>query len=98
MKINSITVIGRKWFDSRAGNTYFTAAILINGLEVHRLPYEYGYADQYLQSAFEWLDAAGHTSRERYVHGGHETPRDYCTCQGIALHYEAADVKRKRDL
>lgn len=97
-KVRSITVLGRRWFDRRHGNTYFSAQILVNGAAVHRIDYEYGYGDQYLQEAFEWLDKRGHTSRERYSYGGSELPRMYCERKGIDFHAEASDVSRKRDL
>ena len=97
MDIKTIAVIARRWFD-RNGNTYFSANINVDGERVHRIPFEYGYGDHYLQVAFEWLDKKGITSREKHSLGGAEPPWRYCQDRGIRLQYEAADVKRKRDL
>ena len=62
----SITVIGRRWFHRGPGNTYFSAQVYVNGDHVHTIPYEYGYGDQYLQSAFEWLEKNDHIEPEHY--------------------------------
>lgn len=97
-KPESITIFGRRWFDRTYGNTYFSAEIVIDGEHVHRIEFEYGYGDQYLAAAFDWLDENGYTSRERHTSGAAENPTRYCREHGIALVYDVADVSRKRDL
>ena len=97
-KTRSITVIGRKWFDRINGNTYHTATILVNGETVHAIPFSYGYGDMYLQSSWEWLAENGFVKPEKYERGGYECAWQYCERNGIALHYSATDVSRKRDL
>lgn len=57
--IGSIYVHGKTWFDKVNGNSYFSARIEINGEEVARLPFQYGYGDQYLYEARKVLTEKG---------------------------------------
>jgi hypothetical protein len=93
-KVKSITVIGKRWFNRGPGNTYFSANIIVDGKQVHRIEYAYGYGTQYAYEAFYWLAANG------YLPGFEHTmaPWRYCEDHGITLYYEASDVSRKRDL
>lgn len=53
-------IVGKKWFDKTNGNTYHSARVYdLNGRVVAAAPYEYGYGDQYIYSAFNALKAAG---------------------------------------
>lgn len=106
-KIETITVIGRRWFDKVNGNTYFTARILINGRTVHALPMEYGYGDQYMHAAFDWLDAHSFVTflRRTTTPKGcdpiiekAEPPWQLCDRLGIHCEYSATDVGRRKDL
>jgi len=94
----TITIMGRKWFDKVNGNTYHSATILVDGRHVHKVDYEYGYGDQYVWSAWEWLDANGYIKIKRYSNGGTEAPWQYCDREGIVLFYTATDVNHKKDL
>ena len=93
--MKTLTILGRRWFQKTYGNTYHTATILIDGKQVHITPEEYGYDDQYLQTAWDWL------IKEKRIPGLVKTnmgPRPYCEANGITLHYSASDVSRERDL
>jgi len=59
-KQKQITIIGKRWFDSKHGNTYFTARIFINNELVHTMPMQYGYGNQYEWAAIKWLETNGH--------------------------------------
>ena len=99
-KPQSITVIGKRWFNRGPGNTYHSTQILIDGAEVHFIPFEYGYDDGYIQSAQEWLLANGYLPRaKKYPNtGGHESLWQYCRRMKIAFAYSVADVSRRKDL
>lgn len=97
-KIHSITILGRRWFQKSYGNTYFTAYIYVNGEQVHAMPQEYGYGDQYAHSSMDWLEKAGHITRKAYANGGHEGIWQTAERLGIAITYHAQDVARERDL
>ena len=54
-----ITIIGRRWFQKTYGNTYHSVVVLVDGEEIGREPFAYGYGDQYIQTAHELLVKAG---------------------------------------
>ncbi len=58
-KIRTIQVTAREWFDKTYGNSYFSAVICINGEEVVKLPFQYGYDDHYIDMAGEKLNELG---------------------------------------
>lgn len=97
-KPNSITVIGRRWFDRRYGNTYHTSTVLVNGALMYRSPVTYGYDNQYIQTAYDYLQDADIVHPERYSNGMPEHIGTLCDRVGIDLMCEAADVARKSDL
>lgn len=53
--MKSLVIIGRKWFDKVNGNTYHTSEIIIDGEAVHKTGMQYGYGEQYVQTASQWL-------------------------------------------
>lgn len=82
-----VSVHGRRWFEKTNGNTYHSVRVLVNGLEIGRDNFAYGYGDQYKQTAVEILDGALEypltiQARER----------------GILLDIDVVDVMRKKDL
>lgn len=62
--MNSIFVEAKTWFDKTGGNSYFSARVYVDGKEVARLPFQYGYDSQYRYSALEWLKANGYAKNE----------------------------------
>ena len=97
-QMETLTIIGRRWFDRVNGNTYFSARAIVDGKEEAYIPYEYGYGDQYRDSIWEEVVKRHGLDVERYQSGGIEGPSYWCRRNGVALHYEAADVRRKKDL
>lgn len=97
--MQQITIFGRRWFERTNGNTYFSVQIWIDDRLAHTIPYEYGYDDQYLQAAMDWLEDNGHIKREHYPESGStESPHMWRDRTGIKLVASVADVGRKRDL
>lgn len=98
-KIQSITVMGRRWFERNGGNTYHTVTILVNGEPVYTSDdMVYGYGDQYVQTAADWLEENGYIEREEHSNGNKAALWVHCRENDIQLHYSASDVSRKRDL
>lgn len=93
-----LAIMGRLWRDKTYGNTYFTATIDVNGQVVAELPVQYGYGNQYMQAAGDWLEKHGYVKRETHKVSGPESLWRYCDDRGIKLIYEAIPVKRKKDL
>jgi len=93
--MKSITIEGKKWFDQKWGNTYHTSTILIDGELKHKTPMQYGYGDQYVQTALEWLIESGNIKMERHANGSYPPLWQYCQDNGINLHYSAQDVLKR---
>lgn len=96
--ITAFAVTGRRWFQKSAGNTYHVAVIsaLIGDTwqEIGKTEFSYGYGDQYLVTAGEWLVANGWLEGDNSGYGlAHRSVREAFNVE----HY-AEDVKRKRDL
>jgi hypothetical protein len=55
MKIQTIDVIAKEWFDNGFGNSYFAGTVTINNAteteETFLMPFQYGYGSQYEQEA-----------------------------------------------
>ena len=92
-KIDSWYIFGTHWFQPTYGNTYHVVRIYKNGELVHTSPMQYGYGDQYLQTAIEWMTANGAPAKsDNDYHNTiylHET---------LFAEYQVSDVKRKKDL
>jgi len=98
-KVKSVTVIGRKWFDKINGNTYFTAEILVNGIHVRSMPFEYGYGEQYEQASLDWLEKSGLIPAfKQYANGGKEAVFQWKDREGIDFYSIASYVAKKREL
>jgi hypothetical protein len=73
MKISTIDVQGKEWFDRTYGNSYVAIRLYINyGMKDDVTlygPYTYGYGDYYMQYARELL----------YKNGYIENIEEYCT-------------------
>lgn len=87
-KINTLEVIGRRWFQKSYGNTYHTTTVIVNGEEL-KSDIEYGYGNAYLQTAVDLLSA-----------NGYEVPSDNLEAFRMVCEYphNAKDVDRKKDL
>lgn len=100
-EIRSVMILGRKWFDRVNGNTYHSATVYVDGIEVLQTAREYGYGDQYVETALEALEehAPGWPVRRKYESGVFsESSRDLAERVGFVLTSVAVTVPRKRDL
>ena len=60
----SVYIHGKGWFDKVNGNSYFSARVYVDGEEVARLPFQYGYSDQYKQEGRKALKELGYLSTD----------------------------------
>jgi hypothetical protein len=65
---DKITARGRKWFDRNGGNTYHSVRMTVGGVSVY-LPMQYGYDDQWRQTAVDWLLTAGIIEKQEHENG-----------------------------
>ena len=93
-RVRSIAILGRRWFEKTNGNTYFSCDIFVNGEQVHRIDFSYGYGSMYFLEGALWLKQNGYLPTQRDVEG----LRRYCQRRKIDLYDSVADVQRKRDL
>ena len=103
-----VTIHGRRWFQRSYGNTYHTVTVEIDGKHVYTSPEEYGYGDQYIQTAMDWIesiDGGGQNAlvalipkRISYDNGGHEALWQWAERTGMTYSAIASDVSRQRDL
>lgn len=63
MKIKTIDITGKEWFDRVNGNSYFSAQATINfGMKTQktiRVPFQYGYGESYEHETFKALQDQG---------------------------------------
>lgn len=97
--MQSLTIIGRRWFQKGPGNTYHSAQIRIDGQPVEGIAYAYGYGDHYLTTAFEKLEADGLLNPPRILNGRElEPPWQWAQRTGVQFTNVVIDVARKKDL
>lgn len=89
MKISTIDVNAKEWFDRLNGNAYFSAKISLNyGMpdEVNLvIPFEYGYGDHYLDIANALLQDKGYIPFNRQESGLRYPLWQYCRDNSIIL-------------
>lgn len=92
-----LVIIGRRWFEKVNGNTYHSVNVWINGEHVGKVGFEYGYGEQYIQTAQGILEGLGYAS-ECYENGNKKTGTQYFEKHFASWITNVSDVERKRDL
>lgn len=98
---SSITVQARRWFQASYGNTYHSVTVTNDDTgEQLREPFEYGYGDQYQETAARLIEQAGWLPERLPRWGAASAPlRVWLEDQhGVTLHNNLEDVRRARDL
>ena len=102
MKIKTIDVNAKGWFDKVNGNSYFSAVITLNyGMKTAKtitLPFQYGYGDHYLDMANQALDEAKLIKNPRLDYGGRLSLWHYCSDHNIILRYSKQTGCKKREV
>ena len=103
MKITTIDIQAKQWFDKVNGNSYFAGNICLNyGMEDEKnvkMNYQYGYGDHYIDVAFDTLENEGIiTDREKYSNGSKEQLWKYCNDKKIILRKSKQTGCKKREL
>jgi hypothetical protein len=98
-KTKIVHIHGRRWFERVNGNTYHSVTMYVNGECVGKVDFQYGYGDQWVWTARDWLAEQGYLPG--IIHGD-GTPGEslwrYCEVKGIKFTQEVDDVRRKKDL
>ena len=94
-----LEVNAKEWFDKSAGNSYFSAVVVLDDVVVAELPFQYGYGDHYLDMASEKLDELGVIDNPRK---GQNEMREslwrYCQDNNIKLISHKRENCLKREL
>ena len=97
--VQAFAISGYRWFQKSSGNTYHTATInaLIGDkwLEIGKTEMHYGYGEQYLVTAGDWLIANGWLEDE--AREGYDVAR-WQIREAPSISESVVDVPRKRDL
>jgi len=96
MKIKTIDVQAKEWFDKINGNSYFSMEVTINyglkGQTSFYVPMQYGYGDHYRHEAFEEL------KRRKLIKTDITTPWQYYEQKKIIVRYSKQENCLKRNL
>lgn len=87
-----LEVYGRKWWQRSTGNTYHSVRVLLDGVEVARCPYAYGYGSAYSQTAVELLKQAGIVPKD------HRAVSAWGLSDLFDVVETVEDIQRKKDL
>ena len=102
MKVKTIDVIAKEWFDKANGNSYFSASVCVNfRMETQKdysLPFQYGYGDHYIDMANQYLIKKGIVTSERWTNGAYLPLWAYCQENNIILRTTKYENCKKRQL
>ena len=100
MRIKTIDVNAKEWFDKVNGNSYFSGIITLNygmkSAKVFNMPFQYGYGDHY-------IDMAGELLRKEVLKiekpkQGYFILWQYCQDNNIILRTSKQENCKKREL
>lgn len=98
MKIKTIDINAKEWFDKVNGNSYFSGDITLNyGMKTEKnlsMPFQYGYENHYITQAHSELIKNGYITD---IDSSLALSR-YCRENGIILRYNKQENCKKRDL
>jgi len=98
MKIKTIDVNAKEWFDKVNGNSYFSAHVTINfGMKDQTgfyMPFQYGYGNHYEDMAFKELIKKGFIKTNDKYHSRWQYYQD----NNIIYRHSKQENCRKRDL
>lgn len=97
MKIKTIDITAKEWFDRVNGNSYHSVRTVINyGMKDERAlvsPFQYGYDSAYLQTAAKELQKAGLVEMDERT-----ALWRYCEDHNIILRTSKIDKCKKREV
>jgi hypothetical protein len=101
MKIKTIDIQAKEWFDKVNGNSYFSAQVTINyGMKTAKtiyLPFQYGYGSHYQDISMQELVKQGFI-KDSEKGNFNEPVWRYCERKNIILRYSKDESCKKRDV
>ena len=98
MKMHSLRLVGRRWWQRSTGNTYHSVEIWVDDNCIHTIPFAYGYDQAFEETAMRWLEENKYLPDLHHANGGHEALWRYCERKNIMYERSATDVARRKDL
>lgn len=100
MKVKTIDIETKTWWDRTNGNTYFANQVTVNygtdQAQTFYSPFQYGYSSSHFHDiAGKTLENAGVIERPRYSNGGAQALWAYCKENGIILRHHETPAKYK---
>jgi len=93
-----VHITGRRWTDKH-NNTYHTARVTFDGIQVASVPLTYGYERAFEDTAAKALEDAGlMPGRIHHANGAAQPAWQYFKDRGCNFTSEAVDVQRRKDL
>lgn len=103
--MKKLELYGKRWFQKSFGNTYFSAVALLDGVEIARINFEYGYGDHWLDRILSEVskiaESLGLPDNQVKGNGYTSHPWQYIKhleANGLFVFNHCSDVDRKRDL
>lgn len=98
IKVRTIDIHAKEWFDKVNGNSYFAAHVTLNyglpGETTFNIPFKYGYGDYYVQASTKMLQEKGVIktidNNKTFV-----SLRQMCHEHGIVLRASKSEAKQK---
>ena len=98
MSKHNYHIEGRRWFQKTYGNTYHSVRIFKDGQELACLPMQYGYDNQYLETAEAWLADHAFPSLKKKSEYGSRINGGWQFYKKHGISHSVIDVTRQRDL
>ena len=102
MKIKTIDINAKEWFDKVNGNSYFSGSITLNyGTKSEKqivMPFQYGYGEHYIDMAGQQLNKENIIKLVRHTNGSYTPLWQYCRDNRIILRTLKQNNCKKREL
>ena len=89
MKVKTIDITAKEWFDRVNGNSYFSAIVIVNfGMKSTKsfsIPFQYGYDSHYVDIANQELIKENIVKSKRHENGSYPALWRYCAENNIIL-------------
>jgi hypothetical protein len=102
MKVKTIDINAKEWFDKANGNSYFSGDVTINygmkSAKSYKMPFQYGYGQHYVDMAMQLLNKEGVINLVRHDNGSYTSTWQYCKDNNIIFRANMKENCLKRDL
>lgn len=91
--LHILEVNAKEWFDKAAGNSYFSATIVLDDMHLVDLPFQYGYGNHYEEMAMDAIN-----EQDLDLELGMHSLREFCEVNKIKLISNKQENCKKKEL